>query len=97
MIDDHICDGDLILLERVAEVRDGESWWRSWPGHETTLKRLYREPGDMVRLAARQFRGRPILVPARDVRCRAGCWPCFESISENWAVEKRIQATPVAV
>jgi len=24
MIDDHICDGDLILLERVAEVRDGD-------------------------------------------------------------------------
>ena len=24
MIDDHICDGDLILLERAAEARDGD-------------------------------------------------------------------------
>ena len=24
MIDDHICDGDLILLERVTDVRDGD-------------------------------------------------------------------------
>jgi len=28
MIDDHICDGDVILLDRSAQVRDGTSWWR---------------------------------------------------------------------
>jgi repressor LexA len=68
MIDDHICDGDLILLERVAEVRDGDIVVALVAGHETTLKRLYREPGDMVRLQPANSALKPILVPARDVQ-----------------------------
>jgi len=39
MIDDHICDGDLILLERVAEAHDGDIVVALVAGHETTLKR----------------------------------------------------------
>ena len=68
MIDDHICDGDLILLERVAEVRDGDIVVALVAGHETTLKRLYREPGDMVRLQPANSALKPILVAARDVQ-----------------------------
>ena len=68
MIDDHICDGDLILLERVAEVRDGDIVVALVAGHETTLKRLYREPGEMVRLQPANSALKPILVPARDVQ-----------------------------
>ena len=67
MIDDHICDGDLILLERVAEVRDGDIVVALVAGHETTLKRLYREPGDMIRLQPANSALKPILVPAPDV------------------------------
>jgi repressor LexA len=37
-------------------------------GHETTLKRLYREPGDMVRLQPANSALKPILVSARDVQ-----------------------------
>jgi repressor LexA len=68
MIDDHICDGDLVLLERVAEVRDGEIVVALVAGHETTLKRLYREPGDIIRLQPANSAVKPILVPARDVQ-----------------------------
>jgi repressor LexA len=68
MIDDHICDGDLILLERVAEARDGDIVVALVAGHETTLKRLYREGGDMVRLQPANSAVKPILVPARDVQ-----------------------------
>jgi repressor LexA len=68
MIDDHICDGDLILLERVAEARDGDIVVALVAGHETTLKRLYREPGEMVRLQPANSALKPILVPARDVQ-----------------------------
>ena len=68
MIDDHICDGDLILLERVAEAHDGDIVVALVAGHETTLKRLYREPGDMVRLQPANSALKPILVPARDVQ-----------------------------
>jgi repressor LexA len=67
MIDDHICDGDLILLERVTEVRDGDIVVALVAGSETTLKRLYREPGDHIRLQPANSTLKPIMVPARDV------------------------------
>ncbi len=68
MIDDHICDGDFILLERVSEVRDGDIVVALVAGSDTTLKRFYREPGDMVRLQPANSVMRPIVVPARDVQ-----------------------------
>jgi repressor LexA len=67
MIDDHICDGDLILLERVAEAHDGDIVVALVAGCETTLKRFYREPDDMVRLQPANSALKPIMVPAHDV------------------------------
>ncbi|MBZ5585666.1 MAG: transcriptional repressor LexA [Acidobacteriia bacterium] len=67
MIDDHICNGDLILLERAAEARDGDIVVALVAGAETTLKRFYRETGDKVRLQPANSALRPIVVPARDV------------------------------
>ncbi len=68
MIDDHICDGDLILLERVSEARDGDIVVALVSGSDTTLKRFYREPGDMVRLQPSNSVLKPIIVPAGEVR-----------------------------
>lgn len=68
MIEDHICDGDLILLERVAQVRDGDIVVALVAGTETTLKRLYREPGDQVRLQPSNSTLKPIILPAREVQ-----------------------------
>lgn len=68
MIDDHICDGDLILVERIPEAHDGDIVVALVTGSETTLKRFYREPGDMVRLQPANATLKPILVPARDVQ-----------------------------
>src|SRR5215471_304315 len=67
MIDDHICDGDMILLERVSQARDGDIVVALVSGSETTLKRFYRE-GDTVRLAPANAALKPIVVPARDVQ-----------------------------
>ncbi len=67
MIDDHICNGDVILLERGAPVRDGDIVVALVAGSETTLKRFYREPSDMVRLQPANSAIKPILVPARDI------------------------------
>jgi len=67
MIEDHICDGDLILLERVQEARDGDIVVALVGGSETTLKRLYREPGGVIRLQPANSALKPILAPARDV------------------------------
>src|ERR1700678_2896799 len=66
MIDDHICDGDMVLLERVGEVSNGDIVVALVRGAETTLKRLYREPGDIVRLQPANAALQPILVAAAD-------------------------------
>ena len=68
MIDDHICDGDLILLERVPEAHDGDIVVALLAGSETTLKRFYRESNDTVRLQPANDALQPIIVPARDVQ-----------------------------
>jgi repressor LexA len=68
MIEDHICDGDLILLEKVTQVRDGDIVVALVAGAETTLKRFYREPGDQVRLQPANSTMKPIMVPARNVQ-----------------------------
>jgi repressor LexA len=68
MIDDHICDGDVILLERVGQARDGDIVVALVAGSDTTLKRFYREPGEMIRLQPANSALRPIVVPARDVQ-----------------------------
>ena len=68
MIEDHICDGDLILLEKAPQVRDGDIVVALVGGSETTLKRFYREPGDQVRLQPANAALRPIIVPAREVQ-----------------------------
>ena len=67
MIDDHICSGDMILLERVQQAHDGEIVVALVGGSEATLKRFYRE-GDMVRLQPANSTLKPILVPAADVQ-----------------------------
>ncbi len=62
MIDDHICSGDFVLVERVAEVRDGEIVVALVDGMETTLKRLYREPDGRIRLQPANAEMAPIFV-----------------------------------
>jgi repressor LexA len=68
MIDDHICDGDLILLERDTEALDGDIVVALVGGAETTLKRIYREPGNTIRLQPANAALEPILVRAEDVQ-----------------------------
>jgi repressor LexA len=68
MIDDHICDGDMILLERVLQAHDGDIVVALVKGTDATLKRYYRESGDTVRLQPANATMKPILVPARDVQ-----------------------------
>jgi repressor LexA len=68
MIEDHICEGDLILLEKVTQAHDGEIVVALVAGNETTLKRFYREPGDQIRLQPANASLKPIIVSARDVQ-----------------------------
>jgi repressor LexA len=68
MIEDHICDGDMILVERTAEVRDGDIVVALVSGVETTLKRIYRESGERIRLQPANSSLEPIFVPASEVQ-----------------------------
>jgi repressor LexA len=67
MIEDHICNGDFVLVEKAANARNGEIVVALVGGSETTLKRFYSEPGGMVRLQPANATMEPIRVPASDV------------------------------
>jgi repressor LexA len=67
MIDEHIVDGDYILVEKAAEVADGELTVALVGGTESTLKRLYREAGGRIRLQPSNAAMEPIFAAAADV------------------------------
>jgi repressor LexA len=66
MQDEHIVDGDYILVERTQVARDGEIVVALVEGAETTLKRIYKE-GDRVRLQPSNVTMAPIVIPAAAV------------------------------
>lgn len=68
MIDDHICNGDFVLIQRTDSVKDGEIVVALVEGMETTLKRFYRETENMIRLQPANSAMEPIRVPAADVQ-----------------------------
>jgi repressor LexA len=67
MIEDHICSGDFVLVQKAEQVRDGEIVVALVEGTETTLKRFYDE-GEDVRLQPANSTMGPILVPKKDVQ-----------------------------
>jgi repressor LexA len=50
MIDDHICSGDFVLVEKADSVRNGEIVVALVDGSDATLKRYYAEPDGRIRL-----------------------------------------------
>ena len=68
MIEEHICNGDFVLVERTTEVRDGDVVVALVGGSETTLKYFYREAGDIVRLQPANAAMEPIRAPVADVQ-----------------------------
>src|SRR3984893_5104162 len=67
MIEDHICSGDLVLVERAREAKDGDIVVALIEGSQTTLKRFYKEPGDQVRLQPANSSLQPIYVAGKDL------------------------------
>lgn len=68
MIDDHICDGDYILVEGTQTAENGEIVVALTHGTDATLKRLFREPGGKVRLQPANAQMDAIVLPAREVK-----------------------------
>ncbi|MBW2496124.1 MAG: transcriptional repressor LexA [Deltaproteobacteria bacterium] len=69
MIEDQICDGDLVVIEGRREARNGETVVALVEGHDATLKRFYRD-GPRVRLVPANATMDPIEVHAADVEIR---------------------------
>jgi repressor LexA len=68
MIDEHICDGDIALIENRTEARDGEIVVALLiEENQATLKRLYRR-GVNVELQPANSQLQPLTVPASKVR-----------------------------
>lgn len=68
MRDDHILDGDFIVVEQTQVANHGEIVVALVRGEEATLKRFYREAGNRIRLQPANSEMSPILVPAEDVK-----------------------------
>ena len=67
MVDDHILDGDFIVVEQTQVANAGEIVV-ALVGGEATLKRFYREPGGKVRLQPANAEMPPIVVPGAEVK-----------------------------
>lgn len=67
MIEDAIQDGDLVLVERRTQARDGETVVAVLEDGEVTLKRFYREKRG-VRLQPANSAMEPILLPRVEIR-----------------------------
>ena len=68
MIEDHIMEGDYVLVENTHQVRDGDIVVALVGGTESTLKRYYRESDNRVRLQPANAAMEPIMVAARDLQ-----------------------------
>ena len=68
MRDDHILDGDYIVVEQTQVANPGEIVVALVGEDEATVKRFYREPGGRIRLQPANSSMPPIVVPGTDVK-----------------------------
>lgn len=68
MIDDHLCDGDFVIIERRETAEKGDQVVALLDTGEATLKRFYPEPGGKIRLQPANSAMEPRIVDAD--RCR---------------------------
>ena len=67
MQDEHIIEGDYVLVEKSNTARDGEIVVALVDNSDATLKRIYRE-GPVIRLQPSNAKMKPIRVPAKSVQ-----------------------------
>jgi repressor LexA len=66
MQDEHILDGDYVLVEKTKIAHKGDIVVALVKGSDATLKRFYQE-GDKIRLQPSNSTMKPIIVPAAAV------------------------------
>lgn len=68
MVEDHILDGDYVLVEKSEIANNNEIVVALVHGEEATLKRFFREPNGRIRLQPANASLAPLLLPAKDVK-----------------------------
>jgi len=68
MIEDHIMDGDFIVVEQTQVANPGEIVVALVGDGDATLKRFYREPGGKIRLQPANSQMQPIILPSSEVK-----------------------------
>jgi len=68
MVDDHICDGDYILVEGTDTASNGEIVVALIDGTDATLKRFFREANGKVRLQPANAQMDALVLSARNVK-----------------------------
>jgi repressor LexA len=68
MIEEQIRDGDYIVVSQQDNADNGQMVVALVDGESATVKKLYREPGNRIRLQPANERMDPIVVDARQVQ-----------------------------
>lgn len=68
MRDDHILDGDFVVIEQTQVANNGEIVVALVKDEEATLKRIYRETGGKIRLQPANSEMTPLMVAAQEVK-----------------------------
>jgi len=68
MVDDAICDGDLVIVRRGTSARNGQVVVAVVGEGDATLKRYYKLPDGRVRLEPANARLRPVVVSKCEIR-----------------------------
>ena len=68
MIEDAICDGDLVVVRRTSQARNGQVVVAILENEETTLKRFHRQSDGRIRLEPANRAMKPIVVDQAEIR-----------------------------
>jgi repressor LexA len=68
MIDEHIMDGDLVVVHGKQSAENGEMVIALVNGAEATVKKFYREPGGWIRLQPANAAMQPLRYQERDIQ-----------------------------
>ena len=68
MVEDHILDGDYILVEQTQTANNQDIVVALVRSGEATLKRFFREAGGKIRLQPANAQMPPLVLPAKDVQ-----------------------------
>ena len=68
MIDEHIVDGDIVVVHGKQTAENGEMVIALVNGNEATVKKFYREPGGKIRLQPANAAMQPIFVDPDQVQ-----------------------------